>query len=143
MPMTSVLLTVFEMSVAMAVGFVLGGFVLSRIWQITYLGHRLEEQRDLISVLQRIEAKCSEAAFRGDFGKGPRRWEATRGGCLAIDRWTRGAGSGPGCRSIAESFQKLLLATPWQAKRLRASTHVQADILVMCWTRPRGLELNI
>jgi hypothetical protein len=68
MPMTSVLLTVFEMSVAMAIGFVLGGFVLGRIWQITYLGHRLEnlghrleEQRDLISVFQRIEAKCSEA----------------------------------------------------------------------------------
>ena len=66
--MTSVLLTVFEMSVVMAIGFVLGGFALGRIWQITHLdhrledlGHRLEEQRDLISVFQRIEGKCSEA----------------------------------------------------------------------------------
>ena len=68
MPVTSVLLTVFEMSVAMAIGFVLSRFVLGRIWQITHLGHhledlghRLEEQRDLISVFQRIEGKCSEA----------------------------------------------------------------------------------
>jgi hypothetical protein len=68
MPMPSALLTVFEMSVAMAIGFVLSRFVLGRIWQITHLGHhledlghRLEEQRDLIAVFQRIEAKCSEA----------------------------------------------------------------------------------
>jgi hypothetical protein len=66
MPMTSVLLTVFEMSVAMAVGFVLGGFVLggfvlSRIRQIWQIQRDLEEQRNFISVLQRIEAKCSEA----------------------------------------------------------------------------------
>jgi hypothetical protein len=61
MPMTSVLLTVFEMSVAMAVGFVLGGFVLGRIRQIWQIQRDLEEQRNFISVLQRIEAKCSEA----------------------------------------------------------------------------------
>jgi hypothetical protein len=61
MPMTSVLLTVFEMSAAMAIGFVLGGFLLSRIWQIWQIRCDLEEQRDLISVLQRIEAKCGDA----------------------------------------------------------------------------------
>jgi hypothetical protein len=51
--MTLVLLMVFEMSVAIAIGFVLG-----RIWQIRC---NLVKQRDLISVWQRIEAKCSEA----------------------------------------------------------------------------------
>ena len=53
MPMTLVLLTVFEMSVAIAIGFVVG-----RIWQIRC---DLVKQRNLISVWQRIEAKCSEA----------------------------------------------------------------------------------
>jgi hypothetical protein len=53
MPMTLVLLMVFEMSVAIAIGFVLG-----RIWQIRC---DLEKQRGLISVWPRIDAKCSEA----------------------------------------------------------------------------------
>ena len=44
---------VLEISVAMAVGFALG-----RIWQIRC---DLVKQRNLISVWQRIEAKCSEA----------------------------------------------------------------------------------
>ena len=51
--MTLVLLMVFEISVAIATGFVLG-----RIWQIRC---DLVEKRDLISVWQRIEAKCSVA----------------------------------------------------------------------------------
>ena len=59
--MTWLLVMVLEISVAMAVGFVLGGFVLGRIWQIWQIRCDLEEQRDLISVLQRIEAKCGEA----------------------------------------------------------------------------------
>ena len=51
--MALVLLMVFVVSVAMVTGFVLG-----RIWQIRC---DLVEKRDLISVWQRIEAKCSEA----------------------------------------------------------------------------------
>jgi len=49
--MTLVLLMVFVVSVAMVTGFVLG-----RIWHIRC---DLVEKRDLISVWQRIEAKCS------------------------------------------------------------------------------------
>ena len=51
--MTWLLVMVLEISVAMAVGFVLG-----RIWQIRC---DLVKQRNLISVWQRIEAKCGEA----------------------------------------------------------------------------------
>jgi hypothetical protein len=50
---TWLLVMVLEIPVAMATGLVLG-----RIWQIRC---DLEERRDLISVLHRIEAKCSEA----------------------------------------------------------------------------------
>ena len=55
------LLVMVLISVAMAIGFVCGGFVLGRIWQIWQIRRDLEEQRNFISVLQRIEAKCSEA----------------------------------------------------------------------------------